>query len=47
MSKLFHRLSTRILLEVLLAAAISAVVYTAANGALKAFFQYYAIQPDL
>ena len=44
MNKLFHRLSTCILLGILLAAAISAVVYTAANGALKAFFQYYAMQ---
>ena len=47
MNKLFHRLSTRILLGILLAAAISAVVYTAANGALKAFFQYYAMQPEV
>ena len=47
MNKLFHRLSTCILLGILLAAAISAVVYTAANGALKAFFQYYAMQPEV
>lgn len=47
MNKLFHRLSTRILLGILLAAAISAVVYTAANGALKAFFQYYAMQLEV
>ena len=47
MSKLFHRLSTRILLEVLLAAAISAGIYAAANTALVAFFQYYTMQPEV
>lgn len=47
MSKLFHRLSTRILLEVLLAAAISAGIYAAANTAQVAFFQYYTMQPEV
>ena len=39
MTKLFHRLSTRIVLEILLAVAVSAAIYAGANAALTRFFQ--------
>ena len=45
MTKLFHRLSTRIVLEILLAVAVSAAIYAGANAALTRFFQQYATEP--
>lgn len=45
MTKLFHRLSTRIVLEILLAVAVSAAIYAGANAALTHFFQRYATEP--
>ena len=45
MTKLFHRLSTRIVLEILLAVAFSAAIYAGANAALTRFFQQYATEP--
>lgn len=46
-NKFFHRLSTRIFLEILLSAAVGAVVFFAVNTALIHFFQYYAGQPEV
>ena len=43
MTKLFHRLSTRIVLEILLAVAVSAAIYAGANAALS----FGAITPRL
>ena len=45
MTKLFHRLSTRIVLEILLAVTVSAAIYAGANAALTRFFQQYATEP--
>lgn len=45
MTKLFHRLSTRIVLEILLAVAVSAAIYAGVNAALTRFFQQYATEP--
>lgn len=45
MTKLFHRLSTRIVLEILLAVTVSAAIFAGANAALTRFFQQYATEP--
>lgn len=46
-NKLFHKLSTHIFLEILISAAVGAVVFFAVNTALIRFFQYYAGQPEV
>lgn len=47
MSNLFHKLTARILLEVLLAAVIGIGVYAAANATLTAYFQHHTMQPEV